>query len=61
MQVPALLKEENDEKFFERMELVETLEAIVADLLGTFLELRTSEHWETDSVPKLRGWLAPAA
>jgi len=61
VQIPALLKEENDEKFFERMELVESLEAIVADLLGTFLELRTSEHWDVDSVPKLRGWLAPAA
>ena len=61
--VPALIKEDTDERFFERMELVETLEATLSDLLGTFLELRASAQWEGQAVPALRRWVheAPAS
>ena len=56
-QIPAVLDEENDERFYERMELVETLEAMIADLLGTFLELRTSAVWDAEVMPRLRAWV----
>lgn len=58
--IPALITEDTDEKFYERMDLVETLEAILADLLGTFLALRTSEAWDTTVMPQLRGWIRAA-
>jgi hypothetical protein len=57
VQIPAMLKEENDDKFYERMDLVESLEAILDDLLGTFLTLRTSERWDAEVVPKMRSWV----
>ncbi|AKF03116.1 hypothetical protein [Sandaracinus amylolyticus] len=60
VQIPALLREENDEKFYERMELVETLETILDDLLGQFLELRTSETWDGRVMPQLRDWVRAA-
>ncbi|MBC7171611.1 MAG: hypothetical protein H5U40_04255, partial [Polyangiaceae bacterium] len=57
VQIPALLKEENDEKFYERMDLVENLEAILDDLLGTFIGIRTSESWDAEVLPRLREWV----
>ncbi len=57
VQIPALLDEENDEKFFERIGLVENLEAILDDLLGTFIALRTSARWDAEIVPRMREWV----
>jgi hypothetical protein len=63
VKIPALIKEEGDERFYERMDLVETLEAMLADLLGTFLALRVSPEFTTEVLPGMRSWLygeAPA-
>jgi hypothetical protein len=57
VKIPALLTEENDERFYERMDLVENIEAILEDLLGTFLVVRTSEAWGTTVLPAMRRWI----
>ena len=54
--IPALLKEEGDERAAERMHLIEELEAILATLYADFLALRLSPAWETVAVPALRAW-----
>lgn len=55
--IPALLTEEDDEKFYERMQLVEELEAMIGALFETFLRLRTSPAWERHAVPAIRDWV----
>lgn len=55
--IPALLTEEDDEKFYERMQLVEELEEMLGALFETFLRLRTSKAWEQHAVPALRDWV----
>ena len=56
VKIPALITEETDEKFYERMQLVEDLEAMIGGLYERFLEVRTSERWaqEADAV---RAWV----
>jgi len=55
--IPALLTEEEDEKFYERMQLVEELEEMLGALFETFLRLRTSPNWERHALPALRVWV----
>lgn len=55
--IPALLTEDDDEKFYERMQLVEELEGILGALFETFLRLRTSAAWERHALPALREWV----
>lgn len=55
--IPALLTEEDDEKFYERMQLVEELEAMIGALFETFLRLRTSPAWERHALPAIRDWV----
>lgn len=55
--IPALLTEEDDEKFYERMQLVEELEEMLGALFEAFLRLRTSPAWERHAVPALRDWV----
>lgn len=57
VRIPALLEEENDDRFYERMDLIESLEAIVDDLLGTFLAIRTSPKWDTEVLPRMLEWV----
>lgn len=57
VKIPSVITEDTDERFYERMELVESLEAILADLFGTFLELRTSEKWNAQTAPSMRQWV----
>ena len=56
VKIPAVLKEETDEQFYERMHLVEDLEALVGALYGTFVSLRLSQAW--DGVAEtIRAWV----
>lgn len=55
--IPALLTEEEDEKFYERMQLVEELEEMIGALFETFLRLRTSPAWERHALPIMREWV----
>jgi hypothetical protein len=55
--IPALITEDGDERFYERMQLVEELEGMLGGLYERFLRLRTSAGWEKDAVPALREWV----
>jgi len=55
--LPAELREDDDEGFYERVNLVEQVEAMVAQLMGRFLALRCSRSWGRSVVPKLQAWV----
>jgi hypothetical protein len=57
VKLPSLVKEETDEQFYERMYLLEELEALLGTLYGEFLALRLSTAWETEAMPALRAWV----
>lgn len=59
--IPAELKDKGDdvhEVFYERMRLLEELEAILEALWNDFLTLRLSEAWGSSIVPMLRRFAA---
>jgi hypothetical protein len=58
VKIPAVLSKEDDEKFAERMLMLEQLDAMVKGLLRAFLKLRASEAWNTDELPAIRRWVA---
>ncbi len=55
--IPALITEDGDERFYERMQLIEELEEMIGGLYERFLRLRTSPEWEREAVPALRKWV----
>lgn len=57
VQIPALVTEEIEERFYERMQLVEELEGMLGALYESFLRLRTSAAWEGEVLPALRAWV----
>ena len=57
VQLPQLLKEEADERFFERMYLLSELEKMVDAVYERFLILRLSATWETKLLPMIRRWV----
>lgn len=57
VKIPAQVKEEADEQFYERMYLVEELEALFGALYGDFIALRLSTAWDSDVVPAIRAWV----
>lgn len=58
VKIPALLQKEEDDKFYERMMLLEELDDTLKALFKQFLDLRTSDAWEADEVPAIRRWIA---
>lgn len=60
VKLPAVLKEEDDERFYERMHLIEELEGMVGGLYETFVRARTSAAWEAEWLPRVRAWAAPS-
>lgn len=57
LKLPAVLSREDDEKFYERMLLVEQVEAMMQSLYTTFARLRTGDAWEADELPAIRRWI----
>lgn len=58
VKLPAVLAGEGqDEAFFERMRLLETLEAALLALYAEYLSLRASDNWSRKVVPAIRRWL----
>jgi hypothetical protein len=57
VRLPALLQDEREERFYERMYLCEELEEMLAALFREFLALRTSPLWEARVAPAIRGWV----
>lgn len=54
---PALLQDEKEERFYERMYLIEELEEAVQELYKEFLTIRTSPKWDSDIAPAIRDWV----
>lgn len=61
VRVPAVLAKEHDEKFFERMELLEQLDQMVKGLYGQFLAARLTPEWATERLPKIHAWVGQSA
>lgn len=60
LKVPAQLSADKDryEALYERMQLTETLEAVLEALYDDFVVLRLSSEWERGVVPEMRKWAA---
>lgn len=56
VKLPALIAEDSDERFFERMHLLELVDTLVQEQFSEFLQLRQSKLWDTELVPALVGW-----
>ena len=47
---------EGDEQFFDRMQLIDTLQTVFAELYAEFLSLRSTALWEKEFVPAVVAW-----
>jgi len=58
LKLPTQLKktDEKHEVFYERMMLLEDLEASLAALYADFVHLRLSDEWDDDIVPLMQNW-----
>jgi hypothetical protein len=57
VKIPRVVKEETDDQFYERMYLIEDIEALFGALYSEFLALRLSTVWDTDVAKIIRGWV----
>ena len=60
IKIPAVLSKDEDERFYERMYLLEELDLIMTALFGQFLKLRVGEDWES-LLGKIREWISAVA
>ena len=56
IRIPAVLGQAEDDKFYERMYLIEEIESIFDDLFRSFLVIRLSEDWE-EELTDIRSWI----
>jgi hypothetical protein len=57
VKIPAVVKTEADEQFYERMYLVEDLESLMAALYAKFVAVRLSTAWDEQVLPAIRAWV----
>ena len=57
VKIPALLKKEGDEPFYERIQLIEELEGAIESLYRSFLVLRLDASWGRTVMPAIRAWM----
>lgn len=57
LKIPALMTDRDDEKFFERMSLVDEVEELIERLYTEFVVIRSSNGWEQEMLPALRDWI----
>ncbi len=58
VKLPALLSEEDGERAQERLQLLSDLDAMLRAAYDAFLRVRLLPSWQTQTVPRLRLWLA---
>lgn len=58
VKLPALLSEEDSERAHERLELIGDLDAMLRAAYDAFLRARLQPAWQSETVPRLRVWLA---
>lgn len=56
VKLPMLTAAESDERFFERMHLLELLDDIVDEQYAEFLQLRRSSIWTAELAPAMVAW-----
>lgn len=56
VKLPALLTEDGDEQFLERMDLLNELFELFNEVYSEFLTLRTSALWDKEFVPAVLAW-----
>ncbi len=57
VRMPALTAAESEERFLERMMLLEKLDEVWVSLYDEFLSLRLSGLWESEVAPAMREWV----
>ncbi len=57
VKLPALLTEEEDDRFLERISLLEELDDVVKTAFGEFVRERVRPAWRRSIVPSLKDWL----
>lgn len=57
VKIPALIKGEGEDPFYERIQLIEELEGAVEALYREFLLLRLSRTWDEEVVPSMVEWM----
>ena len=57
VKLPELMEAESDERFFERMQLIEDLDGVLTELYEEFLALRLSPVWDADVGPAMQQWV----
>lgn len=57
VKLPEVLLEEVEERFYERMRLLEQLDQVLSALYDEFLALRLASSWEGEALPMLRDWV----
>lgn len=57
LKIPALLTQEEDDQFYERMYLIEEVEEILHALYKEFLRLRLADDWEERFVGAMKSWI----
>ncbi len=58
VKLPALLTEEEDDRFLERISLLEELDGLIKDAFAEFLRDRLRPVWTRSVIPALRDWVA---
>ena len=60
LQVPAVLSKNDEDRFYERMYLVEELEKMLNHIYRDFLKAKLSDDWGTQLLPEIRAWVGKA-
>jgi hypothetical protein len=57
VKIPAVVKGEGEDPFYERIGLIEELEGAIESLYRDFLRLRLESAWSREVVPAIRQWM----
>lgn len=57
VKIPQLMKEQDDDPFYDRMGHIEDLEAMIEGLYADFLVLRVSSGWQGFVMPAILRWV----
>ena len=57
IKLPAQLQKVEDDRFYERMELLEDLDVVATSLYREFLRIRLGEEWGGE-LDEIRTWVA---
>lgn len=57
VKIPAVLAKDDEERFYERMYLLEELDCMLSVLFGQFVKARVSASWDTHLLPAIQMWI----